>query len=519
MSKKKFSTKIREYAESLCIAFILAMVIRCFVLEAFKIPTGSMEPTLMGDPATGDRVLVSKFHYSFSNPQRWDVFVFYCPERDPDAAYKHYIKRLIGMPGETVRLHAGNVYVNDKIARKPLEVQQTLWRPLANNQLLASSELIAELNRVRYQLMMSDRQFAAASAPWFIRAAIIEYEAQLRSLETAQPLEKVYTSAQRLANRALPKAVMQSRYADAYPQFNQETRRHFRNQLQFWIQRREAVEDRVAELNARLLENPGQLLQKAMANAWQTEGFDIGTDGSLKATGSDAVASYRHKIIDGRFNDFIEVISPLPAASESHAIGTVNANPVGDVKFEFNLDTGESGEASVLLDTYGIPFEIGFAAAADGLKVEILRAGEVAVQSTANSGKFSDGRISITNVEHLLAVDVHGKRVAEYDYAGEELPEGKPVGLQLRASDGVVFSEIELSRDVFYSRMGPRALPGKSDWGRDNTYVLSEGEYLALGDNSRNSRDSRDWGPVPDENIVGKAFFILTPFGRLSFLE
>jgi len=519
MSKKKFSTKIREYAESLCIAFILAMVIRCFVLEAFKIPTGSMEPTLMGDPATGDRVLVSKFHYSFSNPQRWDVFVFYCPEREPDAAYKHYIKRLIGLPGETVRLQAGNVYVDGKIARKPPEVQQTLWRPLANNQLLASAELIAELNRSRYELMMSDRQFAAVASPWFIRAAIIEYEAQLRSLENAQPLEEVYKDAQKYANRALPKAVMQSRYGDAYAHFNQTTRRHFLNQLQFWIQRRQAVEDRVAELNARLLEEPGELLQKAMERTWHTEGFEIGADGSLKATDSDAVASYQRKIVDGRFNDFIEVISPLPAAAESHAVGTVNANPVGDVKFDFNLDTGESGQASVLLDTYGIPFEIAFAAGADGLAVEILRDGEGVAQSNANSGKFSDGRISITNIEHLLAIDVHGQRVAEYDYAGETLPEGQPVGLQLRASDGVVFSQIELSRDVFYSRMGPRALPGKSAWGRDNTYVLSEGEYLALGDNSRNSRDSRDWGPVPGENVVGKAFFILTPFYRSSFLE
>ena len=49
--------------------------------------------------------------------------------------------------------------------------------------------------------------------------------------------------------------------------------------------------------------------------------------------------------------------------------------------------------------------------------------------------------------------------------------------------------------------------------------MLGEGDYLALGDNSPNSRDGRDWGPVPEQNIVGKAFFVLTPFRRLGFLK
>ena len=67
---------IREYAESLAIAFVLAMVIRHFVVEAFRIPTSSMEPTLIGNERSGDRILVSKFQYDLHPPQQWDIVVF-----------------------------------------------------------------------------------------------------------------------------------------------------------------------------------------------------------------------------------------------------------------------------------------------------------------------------------------------------------------------------------------------------------------------------------------------------------
>ncbi|MDD5747094.1 MAG: signal peptidase I [Candidatus Omnitrophica bacterium] len=94
---------IREYAESLLIAFILAMIIRAFVVQAFKIPTGSMNPTLV----EGDRILVSKFIYYFHAPERGDVIVFKYPE-DPKLAF---IKRLIGKPGENVEIRNGRILI------------------------------------------------------------------------------------------------------------------------------------------------------------------------------------------------------------------------------------------------------------------------------------------------------------------------------------------------------------------------------------------------------------------------
>ena len=116
--KKDIQTKskLRENVEAIIIAIILALFIRTFVVQAFKIPSGSMKPTLQ----IGDHILVNKFIYGVkipyigktiipvTNPDHGDIIVFRYPE-DPD---KDFIKRVIGVPGDTVEIKNKKVYVN-----------------------------------------------------------------------------------------------------------------------------------------------------------------------------------------------------------------------------------------------------------------------------------------------------------------------------------------------------------------------------------------------------------------------
>lgn len=104
LDRSKVKSELREWLEAIVIALIMALVIRAFVVQAFKIPSGSMYPTLK----IGDRLFVNKFIYRFRDPQRWDIIVFKYPE-DPS---KDFIKRLIGLPGETIEIRNGLLLVN-----------------------------------------------------------------------------------------------------------------------------------------------------------------------------------------------------------------------------------------------------------------------------------------------------------------------------------------------------------------------------------------------------------------------
>ncbi|MEW5984896.1 MAG: signal peptidase I [Acidobacteriota bacterium] len=114
---------VREYFESIVIAVILALFIRTFVVQAFKIPTGSMEPNLL----VGDHLLVNKFVFAptavgpertllpVSGIRRGEVVVFKFPE-DPE---RDFIKRVIGLPGETVELRDRTVFIDGRPIDEP----------------------------------------------------------------------------------------------------------------------------------------------------------------------------------------------------------------------------------------------------------------------------------------------------------------------------------------------------------------------------------------------------------------
>ncbi len=112
--KKKTKSTLREYLEAFAIAGVLAFSIRTFLFQAFKIPSGSMIPTLL----VGDHIIVEKFLYNTDIPftskklreiKHGDVIVFEFP-KDPN---KDFIKRAIGLPGDIVEIRDGILYINN----------------------------------------------------------------------------------------------------------------------------------------------------------------------------------------------------------------------------------------------------------------------------------------------------------------------------------------------------------------------------------------------------------------------
>ncbi len=193
---------IRDTVEGVWVAIVLAFVLRAFLIEAFVIPTGSMAPRLLGEhwplqcsacgyeydyglgqdgggtvdrrtrsiPAgarcpnctypydlgreaqylhSGDRVLVLKYVYRFRDPRPWDVIVF----KNPQNNRENYIKRLVGLPGETAEIVHGNVFVKGpddetfRIRRKPREAQEATWQVIYDNNYRPDPGAIREAER------------------------------------------------------------------------------------------------------------------------------------------------------------------------------------------------------------------------------------------------------------------------------------------------------------------------------------------------------------------------------------
>jgi len=118
MNKEKAASQVREWVESIVIALAIAIVIQTFIVQAFKIPSGSMIPTFK----IGDRIFVNKFLYSarvpfvnwrlpildIKEPKRGDIIVFVSPED----ARKDFVKRLVAFGGEKVEIRGGRILVN-----------------------------------------------------------------------------------------------------------------------------------------------------------------------------------------------------------------------------------------------------------------------------------------------------------------------------------------------------------------------------------------------------------------------
>lgn len=135
VGKKRFGS-LRELPVLIVVAIAFALLIKTFLVQAFYIPSASMYPTLVGP---GDRVLVNKLWFSEGSPSRGDIVVFHNPEyqppeRGPVGAALHWmgeglgfgqardeflVKRVIGLPGDSVKVTGDGVYVNGSLLSEP----------------------------------------------------------------------------------------------------------------------------------------------------------------------------------------------------------------------------------------------------------------------------------------------------------------------------------------------------------------------------------------------------------------
>jgi signal peptidase I len=466
--RKDRAAEIANTFEWLITAFILAFVFRAFVMEAFRIPTGSMADTLKGAHfrlrcpqcgyaydhgfvpqvyglpedtvppmpvpirqqtrcpscgfytpaneevavANGDRILVLKCIYQFLDPKRWDVIVF----KNPINPTENYIKRLIGLPGDTIEINDGDIYINGLIARKPPEVQRELWMPIYDNNFQpVNPNERAGFNGHRWQV-----PFNLEGSAWKIS------DQDPTRLELDSPADQT----------------------------------------------------------------------------------SVLTYGAPSANGFAAAYAYNE----------VYSYSRMPTCS--------------DLMVRFYVQpTSSRGAVGVTLSKYGVDYrarldlsgQMTVAQVSDGRET-ILAARQVP-PPPAQSFRL----LKFAEVDHQLLFEYNGQELS-VDLGRSpnavEQASPSPPRAEIFGAGTLTLSHVALFRDIYYTSDGQGARGGRAVEGKP--FKLNQDEFFVLGDNSPNSEDGRWWGQpdiaskgweppragvVPRHYLVGRALFVYWPSG------
>ena len=527
----------RETVESVVIAFVLAFLFRTFLAEAFVIPTGSMAPTLMGrhkdevcrqcghhyrvgasdeverdsnvliarvrtsvcpncnyanniydnSVFNGDRILVNKFPYEFSEPDRFDVFVF----RFPDDPQTNYIKRLIGLPGESIKIEFGDLYARKgyqgeyRILRKTDPNKQRLLQQSVYDDTQPPAELLKQGWPERWAAMQDsydeneNQEWRLAENGWKLDPAQRSYQVQ------------------------------------AGAEWEWLRYRHFVPSSSDW-ERAVNGESPTANPRPQLIGDfCGYNAHRGQFDDWEPELFWVG-DLTLNAR------------LDVR-----------KLTGESPAVLLELVEGIRRYRCEFDLKTG----TATLSRTDELKGEDEFQTLASAPNV---------IQGTGRhdvSFANVDDRLCLWVDNRLIDFGPSAEYAAP-SLRDPQTADLNPVGVAVRDADAAA-SRLVLERDIYYrAQQYPNFHDAESDQlGRQLAGLLTDpakycalynqeprsvefkplddDEFFPMGDNSSKSYDGRLWKPTPMSHhshgvnrraLIGKAFFIYWPHG-IPFLN
>lgn len=151
--KTNWKKELIEWVKIIVSAALIAFVLNTFIIANSEVPSGSMENTIM----TGDRVIGSRLSYRFEDPERGDIAIF----RFPDNEKIYYVKRIIGLPGETVDIIDGQVYITGADGER-----EALEEPYLRETMIPEAPMHFEVPQDSYFMMGDNRNYSLDARRW-----------------------------------------------------------------------------------------------------------------------------------------------------------------------------------------------------------------------------------------------------------------------------------------------------------------------------------------------------------------
>ncbi|MHC4505420.1 MAG: signal peptidase I, partial [Planctomycetota bacterium] len=526
--KKK--SPARNLIETVLVVGVLVLVLRGFLLEAFKIPSSSMEPTLLGHPYHGDRVLAFKPSVTIGTPARWSVVVFLKrPDRlersKGETTSRNFIKRVVGVPGDRLMLTGGDVFVEGaesddySIARKPPSVQEEVWHPVYDSR--------------------HDRDRKGAP-PWKLDGGL------------AHDFEKG-TISSRSEGTAWARFAVNHHEDDGGLVTNLYVKR-----LRIGIVCPGCGREFKADIGT---------TRTRVGCPGCGRAIDVLADPPAaeptEPAAPDEVERTRFRVWVGCTDCPDALEAPLPGLRRQvpcprcgkpitpacYPVRREGEVPVADVRVSFDVRSSAGrgwvlAELSVDDDRYvaRVPLGGGKASVSGPASVGSVESAApvptfASARSATAAGEDAPGearRVSFAKVDQALVLRVDGEEIIrkEYDLDWRKRV-GRPTSNSVRIGiEGAraAFARVLIERDLHYLPRGnpelydfysvarerwtgePRSGEGGAIRMRER---LGESQFVMLGDNSPSSYDGRMWPPVEKGDMVGRAFFLFWPPSRM----
>ncbi len=484
---KRRKGKLRENIESIAIAIALAFAIRYFVIEAFKIPTGSMAPTLLGEhkdvncPNCGWAFYADRQSESATCPN--------CQSLLNVSAYCEVCNSRIRYNWPAWLWRRGSCP----------KCQTTVpWTDLSNRVIHGGNRIL--VNKFWYKFKNPQRWDVVVFVYPLYDLTCKNCSSQLPDTRWHDGLRCPRCGSTRFSKKkknyikrliALPGEKLQILNGDIY--INNTIQRkpdHVQNTLwmpvynSLYPPKDESIPTWVAD-----------------GNVWEIDNNTLTLDNLSDGKQDTSLVTFGRKITDHNgYNN------------------RSGSNEVGDVKVRFDVTPVQGSQClELVLEKNHEVFTAVIPTDDTNMKGYLKKSEHVVAEKDIHLPTGQKHTIEFSNVDELVSLSIDNQKVFVFDNDEKTAPQPRSFDTSSIRFGGTdikaIFENIEIFHDIYYTDLSP------GTWGTAQPIQLGEKDYFMLGDNSRNSNDSRIWKFVPEENIVGKAFFVFWPFNNIKFIQ